>query len=44
MTFGKKLIEHQVIRLKLANMARHLEESQSFLDQIAYNIDRMTPK
>jgi alkylation response protein AidB-like acyl-CoA dehydrogenase len=31
-TFGKRLIDHQVIRLKLANMARQVESCQSLVD------------
>lgn len=35
-TFGKKLIEHPVIRLKLAHMARQIEATQSWLDSLVY--------
>ena len=35
-TFGKKLIEHQIIRFKLAEMSRQIEALQAFIDQIAY--------
>jgi alkylation response protein AidB-like acyl-CoA dehydrogenase len=35
-TFGKLLIEHPVIRAKLANMARHIESTQAWLDAIIY--------
>jgi alkylation response protein AidB-like acyl-CoA dehydrogenase len=31
-TFGKKLIEHPVIRLKLAHMARQIEATHSWLE------------
>jgi alkylation response protein AidB-like acyl-CoA dehydrogenase len=31
-TFGKKLIEHPVIRLKLANMIRQVEANQAFAE------------
>ena len=41
-TFGKKLIDHPVIRNKLANMARQVEASHAWLEQIMYNFDRMT--
>lgn len=35
-TFGKLLIEHPVIRAKLGNMARQIEATQAWLDQIVY--------
>ena len=35
-TFGKKLIEHPVIRLKLADMARQIEASFAWLEALAY--------
>lgn len=35
-TFGKLLIEHPVIRAKFANMARQIEATQAWLDQIVY--------
>jgi len=35
-TFGKRLIEHPVIRLKLANMARQVESAYAWLEQITY--------
>jgi alkylation response protein AidB-like acyl-CoA dehydrogenase len=33
-TFGKKLIEHPVIRFKLAQMARQVEASHAWLEYI----------
>lgn len=43
-TFGKRLIDHPVIRLKIANMVRLVESAQAYLEQIIYNFDRMTKK
>ena len=40
-TFGKKLIEHPVIRLKLAHMARQIEATQSWLDNLVYQAQNM---
>ena len=41
-TFGKKLIEHPVIRNKLAHMARHVEATQAFLENVTYQFQKMT--
>lgn len=40
-TFGKKLIDHPVIRLKLAHMARQIEASFSWLESLIYQCSRM---
>ncbi|KAF4637126.1 hypothetical protein G7Y89_g965 [Cudoniella acicularis] len=40
-TFGKKLIEHPVIRLKLAHMARQIEASYSWLESLIHQISHM---
>lgn len=40
-TFGKKLIEHPVIRLKLAHMARQVEATQSWLDNLVFQAQNM---
>jgi alkylation response protein AidB-like acyl-CoA dehydrogenase len=40
-TFGKRLIDHPVIRNKLANMARQVEGIHAFLEQVSYNYDKM---
>lgn len=40
-TFGKKLIEHPVIRLKLAHMARQIEASYSWLENLIYQCQCM---
>ena len=41
-TFGKRLIDHQVIRLKLANMARQIESSWSQLELITYQMSTLS--
>lgn len=40
-TFGQKLINHPVIRLKLAHMARQIEATASWLDAIIYQCSKM---
>jgi len=40
-TFGKKLIEHPVIRLKLAHMARQIEASYNWLENLLYQCQKM---
>jgi alkylation response protein AidB-like acyl-CoA dehydrogenase len=40
-TFGKKLIDHPVIRLKLAHMARQIEASYSWLESLIHQISNM---
>ena len=40
-TFGKKLIEHPVIRLKLAHMARQIEASYNWLENCIYQCEKM---
>ena len=40
-TFGKPLIEHPVIRLKLAHMARQIEASYSWLESLIYQCEHM---
>ncbi|KAL1961062.1 hypothetical protein VTO42DRAFT_4950 [Malbranchea cinnamomea] len=40
-TFGKKLIQHPVIRMKLAHMARQIEASFSWLENIMYQCQNM---
>ncbi|KXS12594.1 putative acyl-CoA dehydrogenase [Gonapodya prolifera JEL478] len=42
-TFGKFLIEHPVIRAKFAEMARHIESSQAWIENLCYQMVR-TPK
>jgi len=43
-TFGKRLIDHPVIRLKLAHMARQVESSQAWLENITYQLKTMPHK
>ncbi|TGJ75603.1 hypothetical protein E0Z10_g10971, partial [Xylaria hypoxylon] len=40
-TFGKKLIEHPVIRMKLAHMARQIEASYNWLENLVYQCEKM---
>ena len=40
-TFGKKLIEHPVIRLKLAHMARQIEASYNWMENLVYQCNAM---
>lgn len=37
-TFGSRLIDHSVIRWKIAEMARQIESTHALLEQIAYQI------
>lgn len=41
-TFGQKLINHPVIRLKLAHMARQIEASYSWLETLIFQCQKMT--
>jgi len=41
-TFGKKLIEHPVIRLKLAHMARQIEASQAWIELITHQMKTLS--
>jgi alkylation response protein AidB-like acyl-CoA dehydrogenase len=41
-TFGKALVQHQAIRLKLASMARGVEQLQAWAESIAYQLCTMT--
>ncbi|KAH8700176.1 putative acyl-CoA dehydrogenase [Talaromyces proteolyticus] len=40
-TFGKKLIDHPVIRMKLADMARQIEAAHNWLENIIYQAQSM---
>ncbi|KAF6227035.1 hypothetical protein HO133_008476 [Letharia lupina] len=40
-TFGKKLIDHPVIRLKLAHMARQIEASYNWMENLIYQCNVM---
>jgi alkylation response protein AidB-like acyl-CoA dehydrogenase len=39
-TFGKRLIEHQVMRFKLAEMARQIESLQALVESAAYQFSK----
>lgn len=39
-TFGKYLIEHPVIRAKLANMARQIEAAQAWIELVVYQTQK----
>ncbi len=41
-TFGKPLMSHQVIRIKLADMARQVEAMQALTDELAFQIENNT--
>lgn len=43
-TFGKKLVDHPVIRNKLAHMARKIEATHSWMEQLIYQAERMDPE
>ncbi|KAI8810157.1 acyl-CoA dehydrogenase/oxidase [Cladochytrium replicatum] len=40
-TFGKFLIQHPILRDKLAHMARQIEAAQAWVESIAYQMQRM---
>jgi alkylation response protein AidB-like acyl-CoA dehydrogenase len=40
-TFGKRLIDHPVIRMKIAEMARHVEATQAMTDVLTHQMIRM---
>ena len=42
-TFGKRLVDHQVIRHKIADMVRHVESSHAWLEQLAYQLSNGIP-
>jgi acyl-CoA dehydrogenase len=39
-TFGRRLADHQVIRHKLVEMARHVNATQALLEMLAWRLDR----
>ena len=41
-TFGKRLVDHPVIRFKLAQMARQVEATYSWVELITYQMTKMT--
>jgi alkylation response protein AidB-like acyl-CoA dehydrogenase len=40
-TFGKKLIEHDVIRNKLAHMARQIEATHAWMESLIHQTNKM---
>jgi len=42
-TFGKRLIDHQLIRYKLAEMARGIEATQDMVERVAYQFASGVP-
>lgn len=42
--FGKRLVDQPVIRYKLAQMTRHVEATQSWLETITYQMTKMSHK
>jgi alkylation response protein AidB-like acyl-CoA dehydrogenase len=42
-TFGKRLIDHQVIRHKIADMAAKVESVHAFLELIAFQMNQNVP-
>jgi alkylation response protein AidB-like acyl-CoA dehydrogenase len=42
-TFGKRLIDHAVIRNKLGHMIRQVEAVNAMAEQIAYQLNKMNP-
>jgi len=43
-TFGQRLIDHPVIRNKVAHMARHVEATSSWLENVTYQLTLMSHK
>eukprot|EP01112_Ceratiomyxa_fruticulosa_P008601 TRINITY_DN2227_c0_g4_i1.p1 TRINITY_DN2227_c0_g4~~TRINITY_DN2227_c0_g4_i1.p1 ORF type:complete len:433 (-),score=62.05 TRINITY_DN2227_c0_g4_i1:133-1431(-) len=41
-TFGKKLVEHPVIRLKLAHMTRRVEATHAWLEAVTHQLNLMS--
>lgn len=42
-TFNKRLVDHQVIRHKIAEMARHVESTHALIEQTAYQLKMGIP-
>jgi alkylation response protein AidB-like acyl-CoA dehydrogenase len=42
-TFGKRLVDHQIIRFKLAEMARQIETLQDSVERVAYQFSKGIP-
>jgi len=41
-TFGKRLVDHQAIRMKLSEMVRHIEQLQDKIDFVTYQFNEKT--
>ncbi|KAJ5824735.1 acyl-CoA dehydrogenase [Penicillium robsamsonii] len=41
-TFGKKLVDHPVLRLKIANMSRETEALQAWVESLIYQISQLS--
>jgi acyl-CoA dehydrogenase len=41
-TFGKRLVDHQAVRIKLADIARHIDATQAWVDLCAWQAQRGT--
>jgi len=41
-TFGKRLIEHAVIREKLSHMIRHVESTHALIENVTYQLNKMS--
>ena len=42
-TFGKKLISHQMVRYRLAEMLRHIEQLQDQVERVAFQFNQGVP-
>jgi len=42
-TFGKRLVDHQIIRFKLAEMAQRIESLQDSVERVAYQFSKGIP-
>ena len=43
-TFGQRLVDHPVIRHKIGHMARHIEATQNWVENITYQLCKMSHK
>lgn len=41
-TFGQRLIDHGVIRAKIGHMARHIEATQNWIENVVYQVSKMS--
>jgi len=40
-TFGKRLVEHQIVKFKIAHMAREIEASHALIESLTYRISAL---